>query len=172
MFKTGTFNEPIARLPVTQKIMDELQQLRSLLDIALAMFLGGIIGYEREKKDKPIGLRTNMLIAGASALLLIIGRFIAQSMKDSLPPETLGIDPTRIIHAIIVGVSFIGAGTILKSNKEESVKYLTTAATILISAGTGMSVALHLYILAAGATLLGLLVNTVFSKMEEKNTDN
>ena len=150
--------------------MDVFEQLRALLDVALAVLLGGAIGYEREKKDKPLGLRTNMLIAGASALLLIIGRFIGHAMDNNLPAETLGIDPTRIIHAIIVGVSFIGAGTILKSNKAESVKYLTTAATILISAGTGMSVALRLYILALGATLLGLLVNAVFSKIETKNT--
>lgn len=134
-------------------------QLWILLDVLIACILGGVLGYEREASDKPAGFRTNMFIAGSAALLLSLGRFIANSMELEVAQEALGIDPTRIIHAIIVGVSFIGAGTILKSSDKETVKNLTTAAMILFSAGAGMAVALKLYIVAVGVTLMGLLIS-------------
>lgn len=124
-----------------------------LLKVLIAALLGGAIGFERESKDKPAGFRTNMIIAGASALLLTLGQFIASHMVEEFNDQALGIDPTRIIHAIIVGVSFIGAGTILKGKEEETVRYLTSAATILFSAGIGMAVGLDLYILAVGVPL-------------------
>ncbi len=141
------------------------QQLWLLLDVLIAMVLGGIIGFEREKHGKPAGFRTNIFIAGASALLLSLGYYIADNMEYTLSDEALGVDPTRIIHAIIVGVSFIGAGTILKSSKKDTVKYLTTAATILMSSAAGICVALHLYLLAAGSTVLTLIVNTLVRKL-------
>lgn len=140
--------------------MELTGQLWILLDVLIACVLGGILGYERETKNKPAGLRTNMYIAGAAALLLSLGKFIANSMELEIAEDSLGIDPTRIIHAIIVGVSFIGAGTILKSSKKETVKYLTTASMILFSAGVGISVALKLYYIAVGVTIVGLILNT------------
>ena len=119
-------------------------ELWILLDVFIACALGGALGYEREQKNKPAGFRTNMFIAAGAALLLSLGRYIANSMELEIDPAAMGVDPTRIIHAIIVGVSFIGAGTILKSSDQHTIKYLTTAATILFSAGVGMCVALHL----------------------------
>lgn len=147
--------------------MEMLQQLRILLDILIAMIVGGIIGLDREIKHKPAGFRTNMIIAGASALLLILGRYLIQVIKLDLNDQALGVDPTRIIQAIIVGVSFIGAGTILKSREEETVHYLTTAATILMSSAVGICVALHLYPLAVGLAVLTVLVNAVLNKVFE-----
>jgi putative Mg2+ transporter-C (MgtC) family protein len=140
-------------------------QLRILLDVMIAAALGGFLGLEREKKNKPAGFRTNMLVAGGSSLLLVLGRYIAGDMQGPLNTESLGINPTRIIHAIIVGASFIGTGTIVKSPKEETIKYLTTAATILFSAGIGISVGLRLYIIAAGVTLIGLVINYLVSRI-------
>ncbi len=142
------------------------EQVWMVLDIFIAMVLGGIIGYEREARKKPAGFRTNMLIAGASALFLFLGRSLALSMQSEMGSEALGVDPTRLIHAIIVGISFIGAGTVLKSPKEQEIKYLTTAATILLSAGVGICVAMHYYLLAVGVTILGLIVNSVLKLIE------
>ena len=136
-------------------------QLWILVDVVIAAALGGVIGYERESVDKPAGLRTQMLIAGASALILSLGRVVVNDLEYTVSDQALGVDPTRIIHAIIVGVSFIGAGTILKSREKMNIKYLTTAATILFSAGIGMSVALKMYLLAVGIALLGLFINSV-----------
>lgn len=132
-----------------------------VLKVCLAAGLGAALGLEREKHGKPAGLRTNMLIGGGSALLIILGKVIAASMVPELPAEALGVDPTRTIHAIIMGISFIGAGTILKSPGDQVVRNLTTAATLLFSAGAGMCVAMGLYLLAACVTGLGLAINTL-----------
>ena len=149
-----------------QTIVDGLGEALALqgvmvLKVCIAAVLGAVLGLEREKHDKPAGLRTNMLIGGGSALLLILGQVIAVSMDPELPAEALGVDPTRIIHAIVMGISFIGAGTILKSPGDQVVRNLTTAATLLFSAGAGMSVAMDLYLLAVCVTGLGLAINTL-----------
>ena len=145
--------------------MTLIPQLWILLDVLIAVILGGILGYERESKEKPAGFRTNMLIAGTSALLLSLGRIVVNEMEVNVSDTALGVDPTRIIHAIIVGVSFIGAGTILESRDEDTIKYLTTAATILLSCAVGMAVALNQYVIAVGITLLGLIVNAAVRKI-------
>lgn len=129
------------------------------LKVLVAAVLGGVLGLEREKRGKPAGLRTNMLMAGASALLLILGRDLSEEMYGDLSKSVLSVDPTRVIHAIIMGVSFIGAGTILKSPDNEAIRNLTTASTLLFSAGAGMCVAMSLYVLAVCVTALGLAVN-------------
>ncbi len=148
--------------------MNLIPQLWILLDVLIAVILGGILGYERESKDKPAGFRTNMLIAGASALLLSLGKVVVNEMEVSISDTALGVDPTRIIHAIIVGVSFIGAGTILKSRDENTIHYLTTAATILLSSSAGMAVALKQYVVAVGITLLGVIINAVVRSIGKK----
>ena len=130
-----------------------------LLDVGIAVLLGGLIGVEREQSDKPAGLRTHMLMSATACLLLHLGIYISEELSLELRGQALGIDPTRIIHAIIVGVSFIGAGTILKSREDQTIQYLTTAATILAAAAVGICVGLQLYLLAAGATLLTLLIS-------------
>lgn len=145
------------------------EQLWILLDVLIACILGGILGYERESADKPAGLRTNMFIAGSAALLLILGRVIAIEMNEVHTDQALSIDPTRIIHGIILGVGFIGAGTIWKGNKINTVKNLTTAAMLLFSVGVGIAVALKLYILAVGVTILGLAISNLVRKLVEQD---
>lgn len=71
----------------------------------------------------------------------------------------MSMNPIRILQAIIVGVSFIGAGTILKSREENTIRNLTTASTLLYSSGIGISVALNAYVLAAGLAVVALLIN-------------
>lgn len=148
--------------------MDIVSQLYILLDVAIAMGLSGLIGFEREISSKPAGFRTNMIVGGAACLLLSLGLFIVEFLFDKNYGEFLQLDPLRIIEAIVVGISFIGAGTILKSSENEKVNFLTTAATILFSASVGICVALDLYMIGIGATLLILLVNTVMKKVDSK----
>ncbi|WP_417592082.1 MgtC/SapB family protein [Owenweeksia hongkongensis] len=133
-----------------------------LIDVAIALLLGGMIGLEREWQSKPAGLRTNMIIAGASALFVSLGRVIMVDYTGLTPLDTMGIDPTRIMHAVIVGVGFIGAGTIIKSTDNNRVMFLTTAATIWMSAAVGICVGLKQYMLAVGVSLMMLIVNYVF----------
>jgi putative Mg2+ transporter-C (MgtC) family protein len=148
--------------------MSELnEQLLILANVAIGSILAGIIGIEREISEKPAGFRTNMIIGGASALLVSLGKSLVNHFADSPAYDHLQFDPLRIIEAIIVGISFLGAGTILKGS-DAQVSNLTTAATILYSAGIGVSVALNQYFLAIGITLLALLINSAIKIMERK----
>ena len=147
-------------------------QLLIALDVLIASILGGVLGLEREMHAKPAGFRTQMFIAGAAALMLSLGRVLAQRFDLFLSEDALGVDPTRIIHAIVVGVSFIGAGTVLKSPGDDTIKFLTTAAMTLFSAGIGMAVAMQLYILAILVTVLGLIINTVMRRWQRSMDSN
>lgn len=130
-----------------------------LVRVILAMVIGAVIGLERELKHKPAGIRTHMLVAGASALLLLINDEVVSQFTAS---EAINItaDPTRIIQAIVVGISFIGAGTVLKSDKDQSILYLTTAASILFTAALGIIAGLGLYLLAFCLTVI--VVSSLF----------
>lgn len=125
--------------------------------VALAMVLGAAVGLEREAKDKPAGLRTHMLVAGAAALLVALGDVVIMSYDLDLDQQLLQSDPIRIMEAVITGVSFLGAGTIIRHRGKQQVEGLTTAASLLFVAGIGLCVALSQAILAVGLTLLVLL---------------
>ncbi len=134
-------------------------ELGILLHVIIAAFLSGIVGLEREREHKPAGIRTNMIIGGAVALLVALGEIIVVRFHAMGLTEFISTDPTRVIQAIIVGISFIGAGMVLQIKEESKVKYLTSSATILFSAGIGIAVALKQYILATGVTLFVLFIN-------------
>ncbi len=126
--------------------MVEAFHLELLLQLLLAILLGGAIGLERELSGKPAGLRTNILICVGATL------FTALSMKMSLGRG----DPARVAAQILPGVGFIGAGTILHARG--SVTGLTSAATIWVVAAIGMALGAHSYEEALGAALLVILV--------------
>lgn len=148
-------------------------ELWVLLDVFIAMILGGLVGLERERQEKPAGLRTHILIAGAANVLVFLSISLSEKSIAMMNDTVIGVDPIRIIQAIIVGVSFIGAGTIFKSEKGgETVKYLTTAASILFSTSIGISVALDHYVIAVGITLIVLFTNYIIKKLFEKSRLN
>lgn len=137
-------------------------ELRVIIDVVIASLLTGLVGLEREVSGKPAGFRTQMIIGGAAALLISTARILIRDFaSESDLAAVMQADPVRVIEAVIVGISFIGAGTILKMREQRKVQYLTTAASILFSAGIGMSVALHHYIIAVGVTLFILFINVV-----------
>jgi putative Mg2+ transporter-C (MgtC) family protein len=137
---------------------DFTSDLLVLARLLLAIVLGGVIGFEREWAARPAGLRTHMLVAGAAALLLAVGRALAERYAGL---EGMPTDPLRLIEATIVGISFLGAGTIFRNRGEpgQPVEGLTTAASILFTAVVGVAVSVEEYVLAIGATLLALIVN-------------
>jgi putative Mg2+ transporter-C (MgtC) family protein len=143
-----------------------IPQLQIIGEIALAMMLGGVIGFERETANRPAGFRTHMLVAGAAALLVGMGDIFLDAFANT-GLDLITSDPLRIVEAIIAGVSFLGAGTIFQAGRENRVQGLTTAASILLVSGIGISVALHQFILAIGVTgltLAVLIVPRVFSR--------
>ena len=126
-------------------------------EVALAMLLGGLIGIEREAANKPAGFRTHMLVSGSAALFVGLGHaFIHVFSVDT--GARLQTDPIRIVEAIVTGVSFLGAGTIFRRAKGDTVEGLTTAAALLLSAALGVTVALERWALACIITVLALLV--------------
>jgi putative Mg2+ transporter-C (MgtC) family protein len=122
-------------------MMLELEQIIKLIS---AFILSGIVGLEREVSSKPAGLRTHALVGLGSALLTILSR-------EGFP----GSDPARIAAAVIVGMGFLGAGTILKT--EGRIVGLTTAASLWITAAVGVAVGAGYYALAVVTTVLTYL---------------
>lgn len=141
-----------------EKIMDTYTELQLLGKILLAALLGGLVGIEREFAEKPAGLRTHMLVGAVSTLLVGLGTEIVSAFDQK---SLVTADPIRILQAIVVGISFLGAGTILKygADDQRTVEGLATSASILSVAAIGIAVALDAYILAAGATILNLIIN-------------
>src|SRR5688500_2620188 len=139
---------------IPSHLVHELR-LELLFELALAVVLGGLIGFEREWKNKPAGLRTNILICMAAVL------FTEISYRSGLA----GGDPGRIAAQILTGVGFLGAGTIL--HHHGSVSGLTSAATIWMVTAIGVTLGWGAYVDAIGATVLVLVVLTGLQCLEE-----
>lgn len=130
-------------------------QVQILGQVALAMLLSAVIGLEREFAHKPAGLRTHMLLGGASALLVGLAFTIVRRYAAAADFPLLKVDPTVVIQAVVTATGFLGAGTILRRpDSSEHVEGLTTAASLLFVAGIGVCSALGQTWLAVGVTLL------------------
>jgi putative Mg2+ transporter-C (MgtC) family protein len=138
--------------------MEASTELQMLGRIVIAALLGGLVGIEREFAERPAGLRTHMLVCGTATLFVLLANLMLDEFEQR---DILTADPVRVVEAIVVGISFLGAGTILKYREqgERVVEGLTTSASILAVAAIGIAVALDAYILAAGVAILNLLIN-------------
>lgn len=131
-------------------------QLRELtiagivLRITVAVILGGIIGLEREMKNRPAGFRTYMLVSIGACMAMIINQYIYQVMGSS--------DPTRIGAQVVSGIGFLGAGTIIVTPRNH-IKGLTTAAGLWTAACIGLALGIGLYeaALVAAAAVYAVL---------------
>lgn len=144
---------------------DWLAQLILIGQIAFAMLLGGVIGWEREMANKAAGFRTHMLVAGATALFVSLGLLLTHHFQAHFPQGEYSADPVRILQAIMTGVGFLVAGTIFRPS-DTRVGGLTSAATLLLVAGVGMAIALSHYVLALGTTILTLIVLRIILLVE------
>lgn len=150
----------------------QLVQLEILAAMLLSLLLGGLIGYERETANKPAGLRTHMLVAAAVTLIVDLGDIvIAIFSQETAGSSVVQADPIRIIEAVTAGISFLGAGTILRRSDASTVEGLTTAASILFTAAIGISVALSQFIIAIGGTVLALIVLRLVHVLERQVRD-
>jgi len=125
-----------------------------ILRLLLAAGLGAAIGLEREIRQKPAGLRTNILIGVGSALFSLA----------SVAMTRYGGTPDRIAANIVTGVGFLGGGAILRGDK--SVQGMTTAATIWVNAAIGVAAGIGEYRLAIAATGITLIVLIVLPSIE------
>jgi putative Mg2+ transporter-C (MgtC) family protein len=127
-----------------------------MIRLLVAAGLGAVIGLEREFRQKPAGLRTNILIAVGAALFTTVAIVIAARYGTGTPD--------RIIAQIVTGVGFLGGGAILRSGK--SVHGMTTAATIWVNAAIGMAAGAGDYAMAAAATFITVVVLLVLPPLE------
>ena len=132
--------------------------LEVLIRILVAALFGGIVGWQRETRDRPAGLRTHVLVCVGSTVYTLA----------SLTFSGLGSDPGRVAANVATGMGFLGAGTIMRHGN--MVRGLTTAASLWAVAGVGICVGIGgaAFWVAAIATLVVLLTLTVLSTAEQK----
>nr|WP_315597887.1 MgtC/SapB family protein [uncultured Cupriavidus sp.] len=147
----GTLRAEFADVP------DVKELTRILLRLTLAVFLGGLIGYEREAAGKPAGLRTHMLVAMGSALFVLV------PLQAGVPLT----DMSRVLQGLTSGIGFLGAGAIIKLNSEEDVRGLTTAASIWTVAAIGVACGLGRESTAVVATLFGLTILQILYRIKK-----
>ena len=122
-------------------------EVEMVLRLLLAVALGAIIGYQRERAGKPAGLRTHILICAGAALFTVA----------SLYGFGVAADPARVAAGIVAGIGFLGAGAIIR-REEGVVAGLTTAATIWVVAAIGLAAGAGLYLVSAVTTAVILIV--------------
>ncbi|HEY0284873.1 MAG TPA: MgtC/SapB family protein [Vicinamibacterales bacterium] len=127
--------------------MDSLGYLDVSLRLGGAVLAGAVIGLDREVRNKPAGLRTMALVALGSASFVI-------ATASTANPDSA----SRVIQGVITGVGFLGAGSIIRGSTEESVRGLTTAASIWLAAAVGVACALALWSVVLVSCCLGLLI--------------
>ncbi|MGI8587038.1 MAG: MgtC/SapB family protein [Chloroflexia bacterium] len=121
------------------------QDLVMMLRILMAFLLGGLVGWERQRKGRPAGLRTHMLVAAGSACFTVASIYGFDGLGTNR-------DPARLAAQIVAGVGFLGAGVIFRTGS--GVGGLTTAASIWITAALGVLSGLGLYWVALFAAAL------------------
>ena len=150
--------------------MRELNIYSMMLRIALAMFVGGILGFEREKKGRPAGFRTYMLVAMGAALTVILSQYLVLMQKTAwaeyFPAGSQSTDISRFAAQVINGVGFLGAGTIIVTGRQQ-VKGLTTAAGLWASACMGIAVGAGFYECVIVAMLLVIFCMKLLPVLEE-----
>ena len=141
----------------------ERELLPILTNLLVATIAGGLIGLERSYHGRPAGFRTHMLVCVASSLLMLVTMYQAKLFAGA-PPDTVRIDPTRMAQGVMTGIGFLGAGVILREGL--SVRGLTTAASIWITAAIGILAGVGFYsaVLVGSVITIGIL--TVFRKAE------
>lgn len=127
-----------------------------------AILLGAMIGVEREKRQRPAGLRTHILVSLASAIFAVVA-IESVHMKSLSGPE-VRIDPIRVVEAVTAGVAFLAAGMIVFSKGE--VKGLTTGAGMWLAGAVGLGVGFGFWLIAAFAAIASLVVLFVLGRLE------
>ncbi len=135
------------------------------LHLVVALAAGGIVGLERSYHGRPAGFRTHALVCLASSLLMILTVYHARWF-DAPFLERVAIDPTRMAQGIMTGIGFLGAGVIMREGL--TVRGLTTAASIWITAAIGILIGVGFYFPAGIATALTLIALSVFRWIERK----
>ena len=122
--------------------------------LIIAAVLGGIIGWERERRGRPAGLRTHILVCVGVTLMMVVSEHIFEKYKTFSADSIIRVDPARIAAQVVTGIGFLGAGTIMRFRT--TVRGLTTAASLWVVAGIGLAVGSSCYLPAILTTLIAI----------------
>ncbi|MFG6117322.1 MgtC/SapB family protein [Halobacillus sp. MO56] len=135
-----------------------------LVRLLIALFLSGLIGFERELKNHSAGFRTHILVGVGACLMMLLSLYGFESFMEAY--KNVRFDPARIPSYVISGIGFLGAGTIIVNGM--TIKGLTTAASIWTVAAIGLVIGAGMYDAAILTTILVLLSLVVLNQIEEK----
>ncbi len=131
----------------------------------IAAALGGAIGFEREKHNKRMaGFRTHILVSIGSALIMLVSMHLFEIYVGKAP-----VDPARIAAGVVTGIGFLGAGTIIRSG--ESVRGLTTAASLWTVSGIGLAIGCGFYIAGWATAIIAFATLYLLRKLPIESED-
>jgi putative Mg2+ transporter-C (MgtC) family protein len=148
---------------LVSKTLHELNWISLLVRAVLSMFIGGLLGHERGKKNRPAGFRTCMLVCFGSTIVMMTNQFVYQTYHVS--------DPVRLGAQVISGIGFLGAGSIIL-NGHNQVKGITTAAGLWAAACSGLAIGIGFY---SGAFVAGIgiyLIMTIMQRFDSHLLDH
>lgn len=132
--------------------------------LLIAAVLGGLIGWERERRGRPAGLRTHLLVCVGVTLIMLVSEHIFVQYQVYKQDSILRIDPARIASQVVTGIGFLGAGTIMRF--KGSVRGLTTAASLWVVAGVGLAIGSGFILPAIFATFIAIMTLILLPKVE------
>jgi putative Mg2+ transporter-C (MgtC) family protein len=140
--------------------LELLTEVEALQRLGLAMAIGVILGLERERLEKPAGIRTYMLVTEGATLFMILAIMLSQQVTSAG-----GIsDPGRVASTVVQGIGFIAAGVILTTGRE--VRGLTTAAGLWVATAIGLLIGAGFFLIAIAAAVATLLAITILGEIE------
>lgn len=132
-----------------------------VLRLVLAAVLAGLVGIEREAKGRAAGFRTHILVCMGSTLIMLTGLHLLAAYQG-----TVQMDPARMAAQVVSGIGFLGAGTIIQFR--DSIRGLTTAASVWAAAGIGLAVGSGFYVGAVSATAIVLVALYGLRRIEQR----
>lgn len=145
----------------------ELSTLESLTRIGASILAGAVLGFDRERQDKPAGLRTHSMVSMGSAAFTLVTLHLMAVGKETGSSTT---DPIHLVHGIVGGIGFLGAGTIIQSRGQ--VEGITTAASIWVAGAAGLACGIGQYALAAMTVGGAILVLEGLNLVKERINPN
>ncbi|MDQ2682692.1 MAG: MgtC/SapB family protein [Chloroflexota bacterium] len=138
-----------------------MTEWEGLIRVSLALLAGALIGFEREWKKKPAGLRTYALVCQGCAIFMVLGILLSQEVSSSG-----SVDASRIASTVVQGIGFLAGGVIFTVGAR--VQGLTTAAAVWVTAAIGLVIGGGFYIIGFGSVLLALVVLRTLVPVEER----
>ena len=136
-----------------------------LIRLLLAALFGGLVGLERERKSWAAGMRTHMMVCVGAALIMIVSAF---GFSDILGTPNVTLDPSRIAAQVISGIGFIGAGAILFTKPEGTIRGITTAAGLWTVSAIGLATGAGMYFAGVATTVLALTILWALQPIERR----